>query len=307
MDKLIPKIIKDDIDLYKVLDLSINSSTERLFITSQEIRDAYKKQALIHHPDKQQNQNSDNKFELILTSFQILSTPELKQQYDSLIDLKNQKLANSSKLNELILKFQNDLLSNESKNLNERQNRSKFQNLDQLREDGLKRRRIHETSKLAHTTHDTVTTTVHNLPLSDFVDFKNYKIQTPDSFSARLKYKFKPNLNVSEDILIEIMSLFGPIKSLVINDHDDRYSYATIEYLDEKSLNNAISYDYSSASKWDGTRVRKLASLLRSCEKIVHQQDPLPSGDKSIKWTNNDYVNEILNTYYVNSVSDKKI
>ncbi|KAI5949917.1 CWC23 [Candida jiufengensis] len=311
MDKLIPKIIKDEIDLYKLLDLP--NTTDRSTLSSQEIRKAYKKQALIHHPDKQQ-QEGDNKFELILTSFQILSNPEFKQQYDNLVQLKKQKIQNSSKLNELILNFQKDLLSNEEKNLNQRQNGSKFQNLDQLREDGLKKRRLHENKRISgdNKEQDLTTTSIYDLPLPNFIDFKTLKNvrKAITQHLAKLKYKYKSNLDIDEVILSEIMSTFGPITSITINDHDDRYSYATIEFASELALQNAIAYDYSTASKWDGSKIRKLASLLRSCKRIENEEEDLEyeeAKDTPKKWTNNDYVNDILNDYYVNSVSDKKI
>ena len=74
-----------------------------------------------------------------------------------------------------------------------------------------------------------------------------------------------------------------------MNGHDNRYAYAYIDFATIDGCNQALRHNYSeSARKWDGTDVRKLASLLRECKKA-------DTGNSD--FTNNDKVNQILRDY----------
>eukprot|EP01088_Endostelium_zonatum_P015420 TRINITY_DN3777_c0_g1_i1.p1 TRINITY_DN3777_c0_g1~~TRINITY_DN3777_c0_g1_i1.p1 ORF type:complete len:239 (+),score=72.05 TRINITY_DN3777_c0_g1_i1:43-717(+) len=51
--------------------------------TDKEIKDAYRKLALIYHPDKQENQGSDEKFKAIQKANDFLLDPKKRRGYDS--------------------------------------------------------------------------------------------------------------------------------------------------------------------------------------------------------------------------------
>ncbi|KAI3403161.2 hypothetical protein KGF56_004050 [Candida oxycetoniae] len=278
MKELLPQIINDDIDLYSVLVIPKDA-------TSSEIRRAYRKQALVHHPDKS---TDSSRFNLILTSFQILSNNALRKQYDTLQELRNQKLASRAQVSDFIKKFQNDLLDKE-KEAGEGARKNYTTDIDQLREDGIKRRRVYEQT-IRWKNKTGVTKTIHDIPLPNMLS--SFKTST----EGKLSYKNKPNLEITEMVLSEIMSIFGAIKRVELKGNDSRYAYAIIEYQDAFGLQNALAYDYSSARKWDGTKVRKLASLLRSFEKC--------NTNFNGNWTDNQKVNKILDQY-VRSVSDQ--
>lgn len=159
-----------------------------------------------------------------------------------------------------------------------------------LREEGIKKCRLLEEKKFAETT--SANTSIYDLPLSEPLNF-----ETRPQFTARLKYKHRHEVNIDESILAEIMSIFGEVKRVELLGTDDRYAYARIHFDDINALNAATEYNYSTAQKWDGTDVRKLASLLRSCKKDF--------GPEGGKWTNNPVVNAVLDKY-VQSISDKK-
>ncbi|KAI5962857.1 hypothetical protein CANMA_003632 [Candida margitis] len=290
MTPTVQKIIKDRIDLYKILEISSKASTE-------EIRRAYHKQALIHHPDKQVNHNdlstgspsaSSDKFDLVLTSFQVLSDKSLRKQYNRLIHMKSPKTLKRARDNGLIKKFQDDLLSKEQNHKVAVPRRAV--NIEQLHEDGIKKRRIYE--ERANTKPAKANVSIHDLPLLQMLDF-----ETNRQFIARLKYKYRPELHIDESIITEIMSTFGKVKQVELLNVDDNYAYAKIHFDNINDLNEAVDYDYSTAQKWDGTGVRKLASLLRSCKKEY--------GPEGKEWTDNPTVNAVLDQY-VQSVSDKK-
>lgn len=60
-------------DYYKILGLERSASTD-------EIKKAYRKLAVLHHPDK--NGGDDSKFKEISEAYEVLSNPEKKSQYD---------------------------------------------------------------------------------------------------------------------------------------------------------------------------------------------------------------------------------
>jgi DnaJ-class molecular chaperone len=67
-------------NLYKILEVDNNASID-------DIKKAYKKLAITHHPDKNKNkQEAETKFKEISNAYSILSNPETKEKYDMLGD-----------------------------------------------------------------------------------------------------------------------------------------------------------------------------------------------------------------------------
>jgi len=63
-------------DYYEVLGISKTA-------TEQEIKSAYRKMALQHHPDRNpENQDSEEKFKEAAEAYSILSDPQKRSQYD---------------------------------------------------------------------------------------------------------------------------------------------------------------------------------------------------------------------------------
>ena len=79
MDNInIEDIIKDDVNLYEVLNINIDASDI-------EIKKQYKKLVLKYHPDKNQDDTDVFlTFELITLAYNVLSNKELKKLYNEL-------------------------------------------------------------------------------------------------------------------------------------------------------------------------------------------------------------------------------
>ena len=288
MDDSISRIINDDIDIFQTLGVSQNS-------TSQEIRRSYRQKALQFHPDKYQG--DETKFNLILTCYEILKDPLLRKRYQELYILKSTRISNRDKLDELTKKFQDELIESEKKKKKKKQDKKHTYDIESLKEDGLKRRRLQEQKLMGNKNNNKIC--IYDLPLRN-----NFTIIPPEnSHTVLLKYKYKKDLKglIDEDVISRIMSIFGNVNNVKMDGHDDRYGYAYVDFQSEEACSMALQHNYNeSAKRWDGTDVRKLASLLRDCKKI----------DVNItksEFTANDKVNQILQNFLnVNSVSDKK-
>ena len=78
MDNInIEDIIKDDVNLYEVLNINIDA-------TDIEIKKQYKKLILKYHPDKNKDDDVLLTFELITLAYNVLSNKELKKLYNEL-------------------------------------------------------------------------------------------------------------------------------------------------------------------------------------------------------------------------------
>ncbi|KAI5953041.1 hypothetical protein KGF57_004033 [Candida theae] len=297
MVKSIRLMVEGNVDLYKVLQVQPEA-------TPQEIKQAYRKQALLYHPDKQpkkeRNQVADH-FSLILTSYQILSDPQLRQQYEDLVCSHNKhpskpvtKIAGvrdlQRKLREKEIVAQQASNSGDEIRVEEIKKHLNWVNIEQLREEGIKKRRVLEEETIENA--DQASNSIYDLPVKEML-----QVNTERVFAARLKFKQRPEVRLDKSVISQIMSIFGKVQNVeLLEINDDKYGYAEVEFNDSDALDAATEYDYSTAQRWDGTSTRKLASLLRSCTKAYG-----PDGDT---WTNNPTVNAVLDQY-VQSVSDR--
>lgn len=250
------QIINGDLDLYSFLEVDCNDDENA-------IRRQYRKKALVYHPDKS---GDASKFNLLNTIYNILINDRLRDQYDKIRQAKLHKSLQQEQLNELTRKFQQELLQSEK--LNQVHSRKPDLNLEQLKHDGIKKRRLHEQQFVV------------DGKSHDFIPFQhlscaNYISSIPSSNVAKVKvkWKYKPELEAEfqQDVLKMIMEIFGTIKSIQILPHkpNSRYDSALIEYDLIDGLKNACNHDFKkSASLWDGTPVRRLASLMRECKEV---------------------------------------
>lgn len=84
-------------DLYKILNVSIDASAE-------EIKSAYRKLAMIYHPDVSKNPENTDKFKEIHEAYEILTNEEKRKRYDILRGFYQEKIKKTFKENAQVKK-----------------------------------------------------------------------------------------------------------------------------------------------------------------------------------------------------------
>lgn len=307
-------LINEGVDFYSFLGVEASAHVD-------DIRKQYRKKALRYHPDKNTDPGDVAKFYTLSSIYEILTDDKLREEYDNIRDIKKKKEEKQKNVSEKVKRFKEELVKAEKEHASSRTNifngvsgqfnqeRKREADLQKLKEDGARRRRAYESQYYATTSKNETPKYVSYSSLPS----KSYKIRLfdvshqPKTVTIKWKRKAQVDDLIKNDVIEEIMSIFGPIRRVVIllDEADQRYRYGIVEYEDEISAQKAVQYDYrQSARLWDGTDVRKLASLLRDCKFSNKEQanDNNPSykisasaeGVHNIQHTHDDYVNDIL-------------
>lgn len=287
MSNEIESIVNGDIDLYEFLEVGPT-------FKENEIKRQYRRKALQYHPDKNPGEDAAKKFHFLSQVYEILSNDKLRYNYNKIRQLKINKLDRLNKLSEQTRAFKEELEkaekeykfnnSNVFDNTNKEFVKRKIweNNLEKLKEEGLKKRRIHE-KEIIEQSASGIQQANRYIPFNEIpLKLKQIslwrtidedKLDTKDKQMTKtiVKWKHKPELKelITADILLDMMIIFGQIKSakIIPNTTNSRYDSGLVEYEDPKSAELAVNHDYKkSATLWDGTKVRKLASLLRECK-----------------------------------------
>ena len=89
------------INHYQILNISENATVE-------EIKIAYRKLAILYHPDKNKNIDANKKFVEIKNSYDILLNPVKRKKFDKELEIQRLKNKIHNELNEKIIKSQQD-------------------------------------------------------------------------------------------------------------------------------------------------------------------------------------------------------
>lgn len=293
MDKVPDSILSGKIDCYNFLEISPNSNPN-------EIRKAYRAKALLYHPDKNPGDEARHNFQILSQAYEILINPDIRKSYDKLRQLNLHQIKQNAKLSEQTRRFKEELQRAEreskskqssfSKNLykNQRIDKTKL-DLQKLQEKGMVKIRELENEWRQDQRKDKNPDYVSFRNISRSVEVKNLfsSHNDRDERLVQVKWKFRPEVgkDFGDSILTEIMQIFGPVLSSKVQGHQDglKYDFGVVEFKNVADATKALSYDYrKSATLWDGTRVRKLASLLRDCTSIDSSQNAYKEESKNI-------------------------
>lgn len=285
MSNEIGSIVNGDLDLYEFLEVGPT-------FEESEIKRQYRRKALQYHPDKNPSEDAAKKFHLLSQVYEILTNDKLRSNYDRIRQLKINKIERLKKLSEQTRAFKEELEKAEreykfnNSNVFDNTNREFMQrkvwenNLEKLKEEGLRKRRVHEKEIIKQSV-PAASQAKKYISFND-IPLKSEKISTfkyedkVDSVNNQttktiVRWKHKPELKelITPDILQEMMIIFGPVKfaKILPNTTNSRYDSGIVEFENSKSAQLAVNHDYKkSATLWDRTKVRKLASLLRECK-----------------------------------------
>lgn len=315
MSKEIEEIVNGDVDLYEFLEVKPSFELN-------EIKRQYRRKALQYHPDKNPSEDAAKKFHLLSRAYEILTNEALRSNYDRIRQIKINKIERLKKLSEQTRIFKEELEKAEQEhrfnnsNVYDNANKEFVQrkvwenNLEKLKEEGLKKRRKYEKEMIIPPA-----PTARNI--KKYLSFQDMPFQFNDGYTIScvdtnnetvnetekqqlatcVKWKHKPELKdlFTHDILQDIMMIFGPVKSvkLLPNTTNSRYDTGIVHFENPESARMAISHDYrKSATLWDGTKVRKLASLLRECT-YNQPNDVIEPQSRSINCSDESKVNDL--------------
>jgi len=278
----------NNIDSYKLLEISNDANDV-------EIRKAYRRQALIYHPDKNPSPSAAEKFHSISLSLKVLTDHQLRSEYDSWLNSKKLEVLRTEKLdaNRRHMKDELEKAENEATSQRDIPGGQKFSwnkraaaesndslgvEIERLRQEGAQKRREFEKQYL-----------------SKFEPKVVKKPTTPnpvDSVNDRtVKVRWKIKEGISElfnaDILRGIMSVFGEVESSKVLPRplDSKYDTGLVTFKSSRSAVDSVSHDFSKKSKkWGDTPYRKLSGLLREVKwnkkqtstretKVLNKQD----------------------------------
>lgn len=220
-----------DLDLYAELGVTSDA-------LAQNIKAAYRKLALKYHPDKNPSQSAADKFQRLASIYATLSNAELREKYDGL----RGKHSSAD-----VRRFREELWRREKSRLP----RTDAHKIEALRKEGLALRKRFQTSAT-----------------SGYVSYRAIKVPVVVEKSFKrvcVSWKPREGVEFDEATLRQIMLKFGDVDSVAFDKSDGKYFKGLVTFAQHESAVKAIRHDYRSASYWDGTPVRKVASLMRGC------------------------------------------
>ncbi|KAM9932525.1 hypothetical protein OXX80_007848 [Metschnikowia pulcherrima] len=244
-------------DIYAELGVSPDAS-------SAEIARKYRQMALKYHPDKNDSAEAAEKFQLFLAINSILQDPALRRDYDN---IRKQNSSKSSSVDtgveSQIRRFREQLRARENAaKVSKSRNfaAKKGPNVEVLAMQGLKLRRelqakLQQRKAFTSFRDIAVPSYTHKFIVKDVL------------LEVTWKHRPEKEAQIDAGLLGQIMAIFGPIKSCGVCGGDDRYVKGRVTFHNTADAERALLHDYRSAQLWDGSSVRKLASLLRSVKR----------------------------------------
>lgn len=255
-----PLLLEEEIDLYALLGVDVSSDTKS-------IQRAYRKTALLYHPDKNPSKEAEVKFHQLSIAVETLVDEDLRKKYDQLLSARFEKIRKREELSAERRKFQDDLLRREQEyeasKKHQRDNMNVAATLESMRNHnkGLvadleaKRRKLYmDAMKSAHlgatagsaASRDTKTSTSTPSAFASSASTSSTSAPTSASASAStitptLKIKWSKRgkgRDLKEDDVVSLFSRYGTIEHVAIlpGDAGKKAKTALIEFADVSSV-----------------------------------------------------------------------
>lgn len=241
--------------MYALLGVDVSSDTKS-------IQRAYRKTALLYHPDKNPSKEAEVKFHQLSIALETLVDDSLRKKYDQLLSARFEKIRKREELSAERRKFQDDLLRREQEYEASKKHQRDNMNLAAVLEDmrnhnqGLvaeleaKRRKMYMDAMkgAGNTTSNTVSSTSNDTNTSLKTSYPKTPLPTSASTSTTstsasptLKIKWSKRgkgRDLKEEEVISLFSRYGPIEHVAIlpGDAGKKAKSALIEFADVSSV-----------------------------------------------------------------------
>lgn len=245
----------EHLDIYGELGIAQDAS-------DREIVTAYRKQALKFHPDKNPLEEAKQKFQLLTTIYAVLSDKTLREQYEQ---LRRQKGSQDESLSDEIRQFREKIRRAEQDQakvyedavLTEQKIHVLQKEAQELRYE-FERERVVESSGY---------TSFRDLEFTGRITDLRMDVEQDRTVEVKWKVRSEPQARIDDDVLKQVMEVFGPVEQAKVEETREGYGYGSVLYENNDSAVLAAAHDYKqSARRWENTKFRKVASLLRDCK-----------------------------------------
>lgn len=228
---------------YQILSLDPKA---RDTISHEDIRRAYRKQALIKHPDKNKSSNAEEEFREVSVSYRILGDEKQREIYDEHLRLIETDGRDAGIRTKKTQGLKDALLRRE-------EGWKTQERLDEKRQEKISRLQ-QEFEQVKRHRAETTYQTIASIELSRQV---------------RVKWRNRPKLQkyINEDVIEKMMGVFGEVVNVKFTQgisNNSKYRYAIVTYQHAVSAALAAAHDYSDISIMQQLGMGKLATLLRS-------------------------------------------
>lgn len=252
MSKDAEHLKQEGVDIYALLEVPSNADDSA-------IRRAYRKQALIYHPDKNKSTDAQLKFHQLTLALGVLNDAEQRKVYDQWLAAKELDAERVMKLGSERRRMKEELEVAERKRKWGQRDATLSQNqyaleVERLRKEGAQKRREYESRYMEKLNHSQT---------QDEMVKENKSART-----VRVRWRIKDGISslFTEDVLIGCLSVFGEVESAqVLKRSSSRYDFGLCVFRNASSAQRAVEYDFDNGDMtlWEHTMYKRVSKLLR--------------------------------------------
>lgn len=233
----------EGIDIYTLLGVPQDA-------TDSVIRRAYRKLALLYHPDKNDSVEAQTKFHQLSVAMNVLSDASERQGYDQWLRAREMERVRVEQLGSERRRMKDELEQAEKKRKWGQRDAQVSQDdqallIERLRAEGAQLRRDYE---------------------ARYQEKLNHKANHMGK-TVKVRWKIKEGISslFTSDVLTGCLSVFGTVEGARILDRkSSRYDVGLVTFKSPSSAAEAVRHNFDHRSaKWDGTSYKRLSSLLR--------------------------------------------